>query len=142
MSDLDELLQRGFDDLASGAPHDNELANTIRRRSRYRRAITIAPVAAAVAVVAVVCAVMLVHPGAVGPSAQPTSACGPVETAVIPTWARAGFSDAEPSMPFVTSRSGHVIAILFNNPLRSPRSPGRATRSCGSPTMLPAVRIC
>jgi hypothetical protein len=39
---------------------------------------------------------------------------------VLPTWARAGFSDPEPALPHVLSRSGDIVAILFGYPLSSP----------------------
>lgn len=123
MNTMDEVLQRGFDDLADGAPHDESLSSTIRRRSRYRRAVTVAPLAAAAAVIAVVAAVVLVRPPVGDGSAAPASACAPVRTAVLPTWARAGFSDPEPSMPFVTSKSGAMVAIIFADPLISPALP-------------------
>jgi hypothetical protein len=43
-----------------------------------------------------------------------------VDMGVLPTWARAGFSDPEPAMPHVMSTSGDVVAILFGYPLSSP----------------------
>jgi hypothetical protein len=60
-----------------------------------------------------------------GPSPSPfTLACeARVERGVLPAWARAGFSDAEPIMPHVISRSGEFAAILFGDPLTSPPSP-------------------
>jgi hypothetical protein len=39
---------------------------------------------------------------------------------VLPEWARAGFTDAEPVVPFVRSRSGNVVAVLFGGRLWSP----------------------
>jgi hypothetical protein len=39
---------------------------------------------------------------------------------VLPTWARAGFSDPQPALPHVMSRSGDIVAILFGYPLSSP----------------------
>jgi hypothetical protein len=123
MSNIDQLLQDAFDDLAAEAPHDPDLGQKVRRRSRYRRVVSLAPLAAAVAVVAVVSTVLLLRPAAVGSGARPVSACSPVQTAVLPTWARAGFTDPEPSMPFVTSKSGVMLAIIFNDPLVSPPVP-------------------
>jgi hypothetical protein len=43
-----------------------------------------------------------------------------VDMGVLPTWARAGFSAAEPALPHVMSRSGDIVAILFGYPLSSP----------------------
>ena len=64
MNDLDDPLRGLFQDLARQAPHDPELASTIRRRIRRRRAVVTIPLAAAsvvavVAVIAVVTALML-----------------------------------------------------------------------------------
>ncbi|SDO59106.1 hypothetical protein SAMN04515671_1422 [Nakamurella panacisegetis] len=128
MNSIDDLLDRGFDELAGKAPHDADLAGTIRRRSRYRRMVTIAPIAAVVAVLAVIGAVVLIRPPAAGPAARPASACGPVEVSVLPTWARAGFSDPVPRAAYITSRSGHVVAILFTNPLAAPPVAGQGNK--------------
>lgn len=43
-----------------------------------------------------------------------------VDMGVLPTWARAGFSNPEPALPHVMSQSGAVVAILFGYPLSSP----------------------
>lgn len=43
-----------------------------------------------------------------------------VETGVLPEWARAGFSEAEPRMPHVMSDKGDMVAILFGQPLSAP----------------------
>ncbi len=43
---------------------------------------------------------------------------------VLPTWAREGFSEPEPAMPHVLTRSGDVVAILFGFPLASPPREG------------------
>ena len=54
-----------------------------------------------------------------------TGACqSAVDMGVLPTWARAGFSDPDPAMPHVLSRSGAVVAILFGYPLASPPREG------------------
>ena len=123
MNTMDQLLQEAVDELAAKAPHDDALSTTIARRSRYRRAVTVAPLAAALAVLAVVGTIVLVRPSAVDRTASTPSACAPIHTAVLPTWARAGFSDPKPSMPFVTSKSGAMVAIVFANPLISPALP-------------------
>lgn len=122
MNGIDEVLQNGFDELADRAPHDSDLAGTVRRRSGYRRAVTWAPIAAAVAVTAVVASIMMSRPGAVIPAAPTPSACRPVPTAVLPTWARAGFSDPVPRAQYERSDSGHLLAILFG-PLVAPPAP-------------------
>ena len=47
-----------------------------------------------------------------------------VDMGVVPTWARAGFSEPEPAMPHVLSQAGDVVAILFGFPLASPPREG------------------
>jgi hypothetical protein len=120
---VNDILQTAFQDLASEAPHNPDLADDIRRRSRYRRAVLIVPAAAALAVVIVLGTVVLARPAAIDPTASHPSACAPVHTGVLPVWARSGFSDPEPVMPFVTSRSGAMLAIIFADPLVSPALP-------------------
>jgi len=51
-------------------------------------------------------------------SASACRARAPV--AVLPAWARAGFSDPRPRVAHVLGRSGAIAAILFGRPLRSP----------------------
>jgi hypothetical protein len=45
-----------------------------------------------------------------------------VSRGVIPSWARAGFSEARPRSAQVLGRAGRIDAILFADPLRSPPS--------------------
>jgi hypothetical protein len=125
MNNLDDLLKRAFNDLAAGAPHNDELADTVRRRSRYRRAVTIAPIAAVLAVVA---GVVLLRPATTDSASRSSSACSPLLTAVLPTWAHPGFSDPTPKMPLRYSRSGEVVAIVFGDPLVSPAAPDRSNK--------------
>jgi hypothetical protein len=130
MNELDDLLTEVFTEEARRAPHDRDLAGTVRRRVRRGR---LARGGATVAVTAAVVAVGLaVLPDEPRTSAPPTSgqtvtvvpACrATVTNGVLPDWARTGFSDPEPVMPFVRSESGNVVAILFANPLRSPPGP-------------------
>jgi hypothetical protein len=51
-----------------------------------------------------------------------------VTKTVLPEWARTGFSDPKPVMPFVTSASGNVVAILFGNELSAPPRPDVANK--------------
>jgi len=48
-----------------------------------------------------------------------------VTVGVLPEWARAGFRDPNPQMPYVLGRADHIAGILFGNPLRSPPRKGR-----------------
>ncbi len=121
MNQLDSLLTDAMTDLAGRSPHDDNLASTIRRRSRWRRAVLMAPIAAALAVIVVAGVLLAARPAR--PSSTPAgapSACSPVPTAVLPTWARAGFTDSEPEMPYVTSSTGVMVAIIFAPSLVSP----------------------
>lgn len=122
MTNLDELLKRAFDDLSARAPHERELARAIRRRSHWRRVVMVAPIAAALAVIALVSVSVWFRPAG-GQAARPAGGCPPLQTAVLPSWARAGFTEPEPRMPFVTSASGHMLGIVFADPLVSPALP-------------------
>lgn len=37
----------------------------------------------------------------------------------LPTWARSGFSPPYDSWPYVTSKSGHIVGVLFGAPLHA-----------------------
>jgi len=128
MNDVDQLINQGLNDIADSAPHRPDLGAATIRRSRHRRAVTLAPIAAALAVIAAVGTVMLVGPRTVDPAAQSASACSPIISGVLPPWARAGFSDPSPVSPFVTSHAGEVVAIIFADPLLSPAIPGVANK--------------
>jgi len=43
-----------------------------------------------------------------------------IDRGVLPEWARAGFSDAQPRMAHVLGRDGRIVAILFGDPLSAP----------------------
>ena len=130
MTGFDDKLHRTFNDLAESAPHQEGLAESVRHQSHYGRAITLAPAAVAAIVVAVVCGMLLLRPAvthykAAGPS---SSACSPIQTAVLPTWARAGFSDPQAKVPMVASRGGTMLAVIFASPLSSPAPAGVANK--------------
>ena len=129
MTGFDDRLQQAFDELATIAPHRAGLADAVRRRSRYRRAVLVAPAVVTVLVMALVGGLFLFRPDAgERPVAPPSSACSPVRTEVLPSWARTGFSDPEPRMPVKYSRSGAMVAIIFASPLSSPERPGAANK--------------
>jgi hypothetical protein len=54
--------------------------------------------------------------------AKPAACSSSVRKAVLPVWARGGFSDPRPVMPRALGRSGNIVAILWadRNPLVSP----------------------
>ena len=73
--------------------------------------------------------------------------CTEPRAEVLPTWARDGFSDPEPVVPYVLSEDGRMAAILFA-PLQSPSAAGRNNKilwvsrpdSVGVPLDIAAVR--
>jgi len=131
MTDVDELLPEVLGDLGRQAPHDPDLAGTIRGRAR-RQTRRVAAVAASVAGVLVVAGLSVALTR--GPAAVPTATPTPTTTAdpaactrslstdVLPTWARTGFSDPEPRVPHVLGARGDITAILFG-PMTAPATP-------------------
>ena len=119
MSDVEQSLAGVFDDLASRAPHDPDLVGTVRRRARRGQARWLAASAAACVVVAGGVAVERGRGEAGGGgvvAARPVPVCdGTPTTGVLPPWARAGFSGPEPVAPYVRSRSGTILGILFGS---------------------------
>jgi hypothetical protein len=79
----------------------------------FLRAATLAAVSALLLVPAT-----LAHAAA----ASPVPCSSVVHEAVLPAWARGGFSDPRPVMPHALGRSGYIVAILWadRNPLVSP----------------------
>jgi hypothetical protein len=51
-----------------------------------------------------------------------TQARSEVRLGVLPIWARAGFSEARPRMPYELGASGRIAAIQWGTPLDSPPS--------------------
>jgi hypothetical protein len=59
--------------------------------------------------------------GSSGPAPSRVSACASqVKVAVLPPWARTGFSDPKPRMPYELGRAGDIAALVFGFPLLSP----------------------
>lgn len=57
-------------------------------------------------------------PGAIAPTPTPAATCSyRPSSAVLPTWARTGFSSPYNVWRHVTSKSGNVVGVLFNDPL-------------------------
>ena len=76
---------------------------------------------------AVAVAVLAVH--APSPGAAAGAVCSAqVSHSVIPEWARTGFSDPRPRVPYAAGRFGRIVGILFGYPLRSPEAPGRSNK--------------
>ena len=151
MTDVERLLAAELADLGERAPHDPDLAGSVRRRARRRTAV--AGAAAAVVVLAGGTALAAAGPpgrdGApVGapPPEQVVATCPPPESGPLPEWARTGFSSPDPGIPFVRSASGDTVAILFG-PLSAPPDPDRAnkilwvSRAAGSGTFRLDARL-
>lgn len=68
--------------------------------------------------------------------AAPARCHADVSRAVLPIWARAGFSDPKPHLPHVLGRNGRIVAIVFGYPLRSPPAPGRNNKILWVPRTL------
>ena len=125
MTDVHRLLADAFEDLGRHAPHDPDLAGSVRRRARWRTAV--AGSALAVLLVAGTSTAVLAGrsgdgtaPPAAGAStaAAPPAAtgCPAPETGVLPEWARGGFSDPEAGgVPFVRGAEGDIVV----DPLRT-----------------------
>jgi hypothetical protein len=58
-------------------------------------------------------------PGSGAPGTA-AAGCADVRPAVLPVWARAGFSDPEPRMPYVLGHRGQIAAVLFGLPFQAP----------------------
>lgn len=110
-----------------GAVPVEQIVGAGRRRAARMRFAQVTGTAAAVAAVAG--AVWFsVHPQA-GPSlfaAAPTCPAV-VPVAVLPDWARGGFSEAEPVMPYVLGQRGEIVAILWPD-LVAPPQDGRGNK--------------
>jgi len=120
----EELLSAAVRNAADQAVHHDDLAGLTRSaaaRRRRRRTVLAVP-AAVVAVCAVIGVTALVRGPDPNIATRPASACTTPRQAVLPTWARTGFSDPAPVMPFVTSASGRLVAILFGD-LTAPPAP-------------------
>lgn len=125
MTDLEHLLPAALDRLGSSAEHAPGLAADVRQAARRRRLMLLGPIAAVVAVCAVVGVVWATMSGSApkpvtgGVSTQ-QSACRPPQTGPLPMWARDGFSGDGAGVHWTLSASGDVAAIVFAYPLVSP----------------------
>src|SRR5256885_5325220 len=61
-------------------------------------------------------------------SAAAPSCTKKIPVHLLPPWARTGFSDPRPHMPFVLSDKGLVGAIVWGNPLLAPPDPDRSNK--------------
>jgi hypothetical protein len=63
-----------------------------------------------------------------------------VDAGVLPAWARAGFSSPKPRIPHVLGARGHIVAILFGYPLRSPPAQDRNNKILWVARVVPPGR--
>ena len=130
-----ELLRAATDDIAVSAAPARELAAAGKRRHRRRVLASLATATAAAAVAVAVPVVLNSEPSgrtvssANSTTTAPGASCvDPVPSRVLPGWARTGFSEPRPRMPYVMGDSGAIAAILFAQPLTSPPSPDHSNK--------------
>jgi hypothetical protein len=131
MTDVERLLTAELEDLGTRAPHDPDLAGSVRRRARRQAAVLASALAVLVLVASGAVAATRLRssaaPTATTPTTPTTSTAPPAATGCpaprsgpLPDWARAGFSTANPGIPMVYSDNGLMLAILFGTPLTAP----------------------
>lgn len=124
--EISALLRAASDEIAVRPAPARELAAAGGKRRR-RRWVGVGLATAAAVVAVAVAGPLAVSAGRSGrtlPSADPasTSCVDPVPSGLLPAWARTGFSDPHPRIPYVMGDSGSIVAILFAQPLTSPPS--------------------
>jgi hypothetical protein len=100
----------------------------VRGRRRRRRTQIATALAAAVALTLAGAGTVLVNhrsSDTTSTVAAGSTCTSVVRTGVLPTWARAGFSEPAPAAPHVLSAHGDFAAILFGATLSSPPAPDR-----------------
>ena len=130
------LLRAATDDIAVPVAPARELAAAGNKRRHRRWVVASLATASAVAAVSVAVPVALnsdrsgrTVPAANSTTTVPGASCvDPVPSRVLPGWARTGFTDPRPRMPYVMGDSGAIAAILFAQPLTSPPSPDHSNK--------------
>jgi hypothetical protein len=124
MTDVERLLTAELEDLGARAPHDPDLAASVRRRARRQAAVLASALAVLLLVAGGAVAATRLRPAAAPvastPTTQPATGCPTPEPGTLPVWARAGFSSPNPGIPMVYSDRGLMLAILFGSPLTAP----------------------
>lgn len=132
--DLAGLLRVAADDIEVPVVPALELTAAGRRRVRRRRTAATVGATSALAVTAVAVPLAVgwlqpTRPDSPPPPADVSGRCvRVVPDAVLPPWARDGFSQPRPRMPYVTSSSGSIVAILFGRPLSAPPAADHANK--------------
>lgn len=130
------LLREASTEVPVHEPPTRAIMRAGRHRAAWRRAGAAASLFAVAATVVSVARLDRTdsRPGPPPPASPP--AAGPVNTgcvgrpvpALLPEWARAGFTDPEPWMRYVTSSSGELVAILFSDALYAPPRPNQSNK--------------
>ncbi len=126
--DVATLLRAATDDLEIPSAPAEALAEAGHRRLVRRNSVGAAAAVAAVAAVAFGATLTGGSQQNAPTTAAHTSATAPppadclttVPDAVLPAWARAGFSDRKPRIAYVLGGNGDIVAIFFAQPLTSP----------------------
>ena len=127
MTELEQRLAATFDQLAQEAPADPDLLGSVRSHTGRRwpsPRIAAAAAAVVVAAGAVTAGVAVLGDDTATPAAAGYSCPDVLKPALLPAWARTGFSDPEPKAPYVSGKDGGIVGILFG-PLTSPPAKGR-----------------
>ena len=134
--ELPGLVRRAADGVDVGPPPTAAIVRrgtAHRRRSRIRTAAGAVALAVALPLLATGVA-RVAHDRSPRPAASITmtspspvvdTCSGPVPERVLPTWARTGFSDPEPTEPFVLGDRGDLLGVLFGQPLHAPPAKDR-----------------
>jgi hypothetical protein len=89
-------------------------------RSRFWSRVLVGSAAVLAGVVVVAAMVDASRAGSTDEESRSSICRATVIVGVLPVWARGGFSDQRPRMPYVLGRAAKIAAILFGNPLQSP----------------------
>lgn len=122
------LLRDASAEVAVHDPPAEEIIRAGRRRTAWRRA---GGGALALVVAAGIAAAVVVPRSDQAPEVVPAVGAGCPDRlvpALLPVWARAGFTDPEPRMPYVASGSGQLVAILFTDGLYAPPKADQANK--------------
>jgi hypothetical protein len=133
MTDVEQRLAAELTELGGRAPHDPDLAGSVRRRAR-RQATVLGSVLAVLVLLggAGFAVVRLRGPApnttaSGGPATTAAATCAPLSGSPLPTWAAAGFSDPAKPPPHALGRTGLIMAIVFG-PLDAQPEPDRSNK--------------
>ncbi|GAA4572330.1 hypothetical protein [Planotetraspora kaengkrachanensis] len=138
--DLQARVRSAFQARTAAVP-DPQPPNWTTARGRRGGWSRFAPLMAAGAVLGVLAGGALISvavgsdqtgPVTAGPApvtASPVASCAAdLPSRVLPKWARTGFTDPEPRMPYVLGDRGDIAAIIFGYPLTAPPLPDRSNK--------------